>query len=333
MVYENRAKKVRVAAIQMVSRLGKVKENMEHATLLIEQAAQQGAKLIVLPEMCMTGYTITKIVWDMAEPEGGPTERWLRNTSKRLGVYIGAGLVRADGKDFYNTFIIADPEGRVAGQVRKTQTEYIYFNAGAPASHIIDTAIGRIGVGICADTHRTFFLKLMQEQDIDILLMPHAWPGPYKTSRLITKQDIDDTKENMKGYAAMYGKLLGVPAIFVNQSGPMEGGKWPGIMGKIMCAENFMYGGYSTIVDSDLTIKAQSGQDEGIIIADVTMDATRKRKGAIADYGGWVHRGDFIVRKVILPIDINRGKISYYFSGERKRKALASSASRQPIAN
>lgn len=322
---ENTAKManmLRIAAIQMTSKLGQRDENIRHATPLIEVAARQGAKLIALPEMCMPGYTITEQAWDLAEPAGGPTERWMSETSKRLGVYLCAGLAEAEGDDFYNTYLITDPSGKIAGRARKTQTEYLFFKAGELSSHVIDTDIGRIGVGICADNHRVFLPKLVQEQRVDILLMPHAWPAPYRTSRIISEEDIRKTKENARDYAMLFAKLLGVPTIFVNQTGPLEGGRWPGLLGKLMTAEYFRYAGYSAIVDSNQSVKAQIAQDEGVIVADVTLDPALKLKREIPDYSGWVHPGEFLVRKVILPIDISRGKLGYRISEERKRKAL-----------
>lgn len=316
-------KKLRVAAIQLVSKLGNVEENIRHAMPFIEDAAKQGAKLVVLPEMYVSGYAMIEKAWDYAEPADGPIERWLTDTSKRLGIYLGAGLVVAEGEDFYNTFIIASPEGRVAGRVKKTQTEYMLFKAGELSSHIIDTPIGRIGVGICADNHKTFMPKLMQEQKVDILLMPHAWPIPFKRSGLISEKDIKDADENARGYAALFAKILGVPVLFVNHTGPMEGGKWAGVLGGLMDAEHMRYAGYSAIVDSDQAVKAQLKLEEGALVADVTLDPSRKMAGTIPDYGGWTHPGVFLMRKVILPFEIYAGKRSYRRSAERKRKALA----------
>ncbi len=322
----NKASRLRVAAIQLVSKLGNAEENMRHAMPFIKQAALQGAKLIVLPEMYLSGYAMVKRVWDLAEPEGGPIEQWLTGTSKRLGVYLGAGLIEAVGEDFYNTFVIAGPDGKVAGRVRKTQSEFMLFKAGDLNSHVIDTAIGRIGVGICADNHKTFLPKLMQEREVDILLMPHAWPIPYKLSRLISEKDIEDADDNARGYAALFAKMLGIPVIFVNHTGPMEGGRWLGILGRLMDAEHMRYAGYSAIVDSDISVKSRMGRDEGLLIADVTLDPARKVKGAIPDYGGWTHPGVALMRKIILPAEIGMGKLSYRFSAVRKQKARAASS-------
>jgi predicted amidohydrolase len=76
---------MRVAAVQARSRPGQRAANLEHAAGLTERAAAQGARLVVLPELFSCGYVPSRGVWDMAEPRGGPTERWLTATGRRRG--------------------------------------------------------------------------------------------------------------------------------------------------------------------------------------------------------------------------------------------------------
>jgi N-carbamoylputrescine amidase len=250
-------------------------------------------------------------------------EQWIAGTAKRLGVYLGAGLVEVDGEDFYNAYLVCGPDGRIIGRVRKTQTEFTFFKAGEIGSHLIDTPFGRLGVGICADNHRVFLPKLMQEQGADIMVMPHAWPAPYRTSRLISVRDIEESERNARTYAALFAEILGIPVLFANQTGPLEGGRWPGMFGRLVNPEHFRYAGYSAIVDSDCSVKAQIGQEEGVLTADVAIDPSRKRKADIPDHEGWLHPGNPIVRRVIMPIDMRRAKRAYLASVERKQKARA----------
>ena len=81
----------------MESKNGLIEENLEHATSLVDRAAQEGAKLILLPEFMPTGYIFSKAIWDGAEPKEGPTVKWLRENSKRLGIWLGTSFLEADG--------------------------------------------------------------------------------------------------------------------------------------------------------------------------------------------------------------------------------------------
>lgn len=69
---------IRVAAVQMESKNGQIEANLKKARHFIDQAAQRGAKLIILPEFMPTGYIFTSAIWDAREPKEGPTAKWLK---------------------------------------------------------------------------------------------------------------------------------------------------------------------------------------------------------------------------------------------------------------
>ena len=175
-----RAQTLTVAALQLESRPGCPLANHRHATPFIRQAARQGARVILLPELFASGYIPNQDVWDSAEAQsGGPTVEWLRETSGELNLFLGAGLVETDGEDFCNVYVMAGPDGDVVGRAQKANAESYCFKRGQ-GQHIIDTAFGRFGVGICADNHLASFLRQMQGDSVDMMLMPHAWPTPKK---------------------------------------------------------------------------------------------------------------------------------------------------------
>lgn len=87
---------VRVAAIQMASENGCVEANLAHATSLIEQASKEGAQLVLLPEFMPTGYLLAEGIWEAAEPADGATVAWLKDKSKRLGIWLGTSFLEAD---------------------------------------------------------------------------------------------------------------------------------------------------------------------------------------------------------------------------------------------
>lgn len=310
---------VKVAAVQMESACGQVQTNLAHAVPMIEKAARDGAQLIVLPELAATGYILSKELWDAAETMDGPTVRWLGETSRKLRVYLGAGFAETDGKDIYNTYVLTGPDGKVAGRVRKRNAEAFNFKRVKSESHVIETELGRIGIGICADNQFVFLLRLMQERSADMVLMPHAWPGPWKTSKLVKEDDIEITRRKVRDLPLLYAGLLGVPAVFVNQVG--EFGGMPGILGKFMDPDVFRLQGLSRIIDADGAVKGELGDGEGVLLADVTLDPARKVRVEPENHGGWLLPGLAVVRKVIIPLDIGLGKLRYALSVERRRKA------------
>lgn len=310
---------IRVAAAQMRAENGRRDANLMKAAALAEQAAKAGAQLIVLPEAAAAGYTLDRRMWDWAEPASGPTEKWLTELSKRLGVYLGIGLFEADGADFYNTYVLAGPDGTVAGRVHKRRTEFAVFRAGGSPA-FVDTPFGRIGMGICADFHYVDMPGRLNEGDVDIVLMPHAWPAPLTVSKLVNEQDVRESQELVAGYAQFYARTLGVPVIFADQTGPLAG-RLGGFMGRLLDPAVFGYAGCSTIADSDGSAGGQMGPEEGVIVADVTLDPSRKRFSTPKSYYGWLHPGEPLMRTVIMPLLIAEAKLGYSVSGERKRRA------------
>lgn len=313
------ARTVRVAAVQMHAGNGDREHNLRKATALAEQAAKAGAQLIVLPECAATGYTLDRRMWDWAEPTGGPTEKWLTGLSKRLGVYLGIGLFEAEGDDFYNTYVLASPDGVVAGRVHKRRTEFAVFRPGdSPA--FVDTSFGRVGMGICADFHYVDMPGRLNAGPVDIVLMPHAWPDAMRVSKLIKERNVREAHERVSAFVPLYAGMLGVPVVFADQTGPL-GGRLGGFLGLLFDPAAFGYMGLSAIADSDGYLRAQIGAEEGVIVADVTLDPSRKRFSAPKSYYGWLQPGNPLLRKAVMPLLIAKVKLSYSISGERKRRA------------
>jgi len=320
---------IRVAAIQMESKDGQIEANLKHATSLVNDAAAKGAKLILLPEFMPTGYTYTRAIWDAGEPKHGLTVQWLLESSRKLGVWLGTSFLEAEGEDFYNTFVLATPDGNEAGRVRKqTPADYeAYFFKGDSGPHTIGTDIGRIGVGICYENSLAYLPKLMYEASVDLVLMPHSAPTPShalifrKKQREIYNKELKEIPNRMVG-------LIGVPVVFVNKSG-----RWqtpvPALPLPFWRIDS-TFPGLSAIVDSDGKVKRQLGEVEDIIVEDVTLDASRKPHIQPKCHGRWAWEGPW-VRNSLLLVEAC-GRLSYSLSSERRKKArrISSLGSRQP---
>jgi N-carbamoylputrescine amidase len=316
-------KKLTVAAVQMVSENGDIEGNLERATGHVEEAARRGAALIVMPEFMPTGYVFTKEIWDAAEPAEGPTVRWLRMNSRAHGVWLGTSFLEAEGEDFFNTFLVTNPDGDIDGRVRKQTPAAFeaYFTRGEPGPHVIDTALGRLGVGICYENMLAYTPELMSSRSVDMLLMPHSAPTPT-VSPIFPASAARMFNEFLGNVASYYASMLGVPAVFVNKSGP-----WvtPLPFLPAFLTQRSSFPGLSAIADSDGKVKAQLGDREGVIVEEVALDPARKTGACPPCHGRWV-------RKVPLAINQWRlvetlGAVYYRLSGERKRRAAEMSRS------
>jgi deaminated glutathione amidase len=154
----------RVAAIQMVS-APSVERNLEQAATLIEQAAQDGARLVLLPEyFCFMGHSDTDKV-ALREPAGnGPIQTFLADTARRLGIWIIGGTLPVAAPEpsrVLNATFVYDPQGREI--VRYDKIHLFNFVKGTeafdeartirPGTEVrgFDAPFGHVGLSVCYD--------------------------------------------------------------------------------------------------------------------------------------------------------------------------------------
>src|SRR4051812_43321496 len=118
---------IRVAAVQMESKAGDKAANLSKIESFIKKAADEGVKLIVFPECCITGYWFIRnltpeALKKLAEPIlDGESSRRLIAMSQKYQMTIGAGLVEAaENGIFHNSYVVAMPNGEIRGH-RKLQ--------------------------------------------------------------------------------------------------------------------------------------------------------------------------------------------------------------------
>jgi N-carbamoylputrescine amidase len=258
---------VDVAAVQMASRPGAVAQNLDRAAALTARAVGMGAELVLLPELMASGYRIAPDIWETAEPVGGRISTWLCETAKRHGVHLGTTILEADKADFYNTFLLATPHGELAGTVRKSDPAWVearYYRGGA-GSHVIDTELGRIGVGICYENYLGAHIRALANSSIDLLLQPTAAATP-PVNWPVGKGGADAFNRMLRTLSQHYALALGVPVVMSNMCGPLES-PLPGILGSL----NTDFPGLSSIVDGSGEVVAILGSEEGTINGTVTL--------------------------------------------------------------
>ncbi len=313
-----------VAAVQLASQNGEREANLARAAAWVAQAAQHGAQLVLLPELFSGGYWLDERAWDMAEPQDGPTETWLRAMARAHRVHLGGSYLQARGEDFFNVFALATPAGDIAGRIPKQRPASVeaYLFRGQASSHIIATAIGRIGVGICYDNLFRFMPEALIAGDADLVLMPFSAPTPQQRWYYGRRQ-AQAFLASFRHAARTYARLLGRPAVQANKSGP-----WRSTLPAFFPAQDSRFDGQSQIADGDGSVVAQLGAEQTVIVGEVTLDPARKicslgprRRG----HGSWITPvpAEFRLYWMIEAM----GARAYRKSERRRARALARSAS------
>jgi N-carbamoylputrescine amidase len=164
--------------------------NLDTSIQGIRRAAQQGARLVLLPELHGSRYfcqTEDVCHFTLAETIPGPTTDVLGQIAAELGIVIVASLFerRASGI-YHNTAVVLDIDGRVAGRYRKMHIpddpgfyEKFYFTPGDLGFEPVVTSVGKLGVLVCWDQWFPEAARLMALAGADLLLYPTAigWDG------------------------------------------------------------------------------------------------------------------------------------------------------------
>jgi predicted amidohydrolase len=175
--------------IQMLVEGGRKRENLDHAEARIGEAAQAGAKVLLLPEAMTLGWTHPSAA-EQAEPvPGGGTCERLSACASRWSVFICAGLIERQGQEVFNSAVLFGPAGALLGHHRKINELEIGhpFYALGDRLQAIKTPLATFGLMICADAFAPgqVLARSLALMGADVILSPCAWavPGDHDNNR------------------------------------------------------------------------------------------------------------------------------------------------------
>jgi N-carbamoylputrescine amidase len=182
--------KLRIACLQMQPHVGQKERNVACSLELIERAAAEGANLVVLPELCNSGYVFEtrEEAHTLAEeiPNGPTTEAWIQ-VAARHKLVIVAGIAERDGDSLYNAAAIVGPNG-LLGRYRKNHlwgAENLFFEPGNLGIPVFRIGAGRIACAICYDIWFPETFRLAALQGADLLCVATNWvPMPEQPTTL-----------------------------------------------------------------------------------------------------------------------------------------------------
>lgn len=173
---------VRVAVVQFDPQVGTQNRssNLQASLSLALEAVNNGANLIVLPELANTGYLFRnrQDAFEHAEfiPDGPSVRAWT-DFVRDHWVYLAAGLAEREGMQLFDTAVLLGPEGLI-GKYRKAHLwnkEKLWFSPGDLGFPVFETPIGRIGLLICWDIWFPEVPRILTQQGADIICSLNNW--------------------------------------------------------------------------------------------------------------------------------------------------------------
>ncbi|GAX62101.1 N-carbamoylputrescine amidase [Candidatus Scalindua japonica] len=237
---------------------------MQRARQRVVEAAEQGARLICLPELFCSIYFCQQEdtrYFELAEPIPGYTTDFFSRLAKTANsVLVVPVFERSETGIYYNSLVVINRDGAIAGMYRKMHIpndpqfqEKYYFTPGDLGFQAIQTPFGKIGPMICWDQWFPEAARLCALDGANVLIYPTAigWlPGEKEGE---SKVYLDSWKTVQRGHAianGVYTATVNRVGVEPDQSGNSEIEFW----------------GHSFIADPrGRIISEASGEEEEII--------------------------------------------------------------------
>lgn len=263
-------KEISVAALQL-SLMGSETDNIQAVSDHVAEAAEQGAKIILPPELFAGPYfckTEDEALFALAKPTlESASVQAMQKLAKQLDVAIPASFFERDGQHYYNSIAMIGPDGEVMGVYRKSHIpdgpgyeEKFYFRPGNSGFKVWDVFGTTIGVGICWDQWYPETARAMALMGAEILFYPTAIGSePYDA-------DLDTSRMWRR---AMQGHAVSncMPVVASNRIGEEE--------------EQAFYGqSFISNEWGDLVLE-YGAEENGVLVATFDLEQARKHRAGM----------------------------------------------------
>lgn len=235
--------------------------NNAKARSMIREAAKQGSKLVILPEMFNCPYKTSVFPKFAEQYPGGKTMAMLSEAARQEQIYlIGGSVPELEDGAIYNTSFFFGPGGELLDKHQKIHLfdvdiesgpcfqESKALGAGNKAT-VVETPLGTIGVCVCYDIRFPELSRLMVLRGAELIVIPAAFnmtTGPAHWELLLKARAVDN-----QVYVVGAGQATNEQACYI-------------------CYGN------SAVVDPWGRITVRAGGEETIIYADVDFELLAK---------------------------------------------------------
>lgn len=257
-----------VALAQVDTHLGDVDTNLRKHIQLIKEAQSKNAKLVVFPELSLTGYVLQDLVSSVAI-SGSPDDpifQELLDRSKEIDIVFG--FVEADrrGRNFIASAYLS--QGKILHIHRKVYLPtYGLFDEGrffAPGGEVraFDTSFGRVGMLICEDFWHISPPYLLWLDGADTLILISASPG-----RGLREEDRLESAAWVERINQAYASVFTCHVLHTNRVGFEDG---------------LHFWGGATAFDPNGVMTAKGPyHEEALLIAEIDPDHLRRTRSRL----------------------------------------------------
>ncbi len=238
--------------------------NLDRVEHWVQEAAKQGAQVILPPELFQGPYfpqRQTEDAFAHAEEVDGESVRRLGALARALGVAIPVSFFERAGQAYFNSVAVLDADGSTLGVYRKSHIpdgpgymEKYYFRPGDTGFRVWATRFGRLGVGICWDQWFPEAARAMTLLGAEVLLYPTAIGSE--------PVELDDTAAPWRRAMVGHAVVNAVPLAAANRIG---------------VEHDLTFYGTSFLVNHRGDVVSELGrEDEGLVVGEVDLASARR---------------------------------------------------------
>lgn len=248
---------MRLALVQMAN-LGSMAANLESSLHYIRKASQNGADLVLFPEVHLTEffpqYPAQEVSSYLVSLDSELMNRF-RDCCKESGVMAAPNIYLSEGGKAYDASVLIDRNGEIIGVQKMVHVaqakqfyEQDYYTPADDGFKVFDTAYGKIGIVVCFDRHYPESIRTEALMGADLILIP----------TVNTKAEPSEMFAWELRVQAFHSSVVIAMCNRAGREGEMD------------------FSGESIVVDADGNVLAKADEKEQILYVDIAMEEAKR---------------------------------------------------------